>query len=189
MQHSEPGLFELPDPVPSHRSQRGRNRQTWAMTVTADVTVTDAAAVDEAIAQAQADGLMIGYHDDDLPDEDPPGTESGEINQLGWLIWPEGQDALQEAGAFRIVRLDVAVADEAADRCRITWTITVKLTEVERLRQLAIAAHPDDAGLIADNLDVAWQRAADPYAPLGPIPGIAWEPVDVTVAHLPARNR
>lgn len=67
-------------------------------------------------------------------------------------------------------------------------TVTVKLTDVDRVRRLATQAHPEDAALIADSLAVAWQRAADPFAPLRSIPGIAWRPVKVDVEHLPART-
>ena len=69
----------------------------------------------------------------------------------------------------------------------VTWTVTVKLTDVDELRRLATEAHPDAAGLIADSLAVAWQRAADPFAPLRSIPGTAWRPGQVDVEHLPAR--
>lgn len=69
----------------------------------------------------------------------------------------------------------------------VTWTVTVKLTDVDELRRLAAGAHPDAAGLIADSLAVAWQRAADPFAPLASIPGIAWRPGQVDVEHLPTR--
>ena len=42
---NEPGLFDLPDrerPGTANRSLRGRNRETWARTATAEVTVIDA---------------------------------------------------------------------------------------------------------------------------------------------------
>lgn len=84
--------------------------------------------------------------------------------------------------------MDSEVVGESADRCKVTWTVTVKLTHVDRLRRLAIQAHPDEAGLIADSLAAAWQRAADLFAPLRSIPGIAWQPVKVDVEHLPART-
>jgi len=38
-------------------------------------------------------------------------------------------------------------------------------------------------------LAVAWQWAAEPYAPLRRIPGITWNPIDVAVQHRSARSR
>lgn len=197
MDDAEPGLFEwLPDPEPQpppSRLPRGRNRETWALTATAEVSIVDAAAVDEALAQAEANGLMIGWSNDAV-DEDPAPHEAEAkpvaraLDQLAWLIWPtDGMDALIEAGAFRVLLVDSAVVSESADRGTATWTITVKLTHVDQLRRLAAQAHPDEAASIADSLALAWQRAADPFAPLRSIPGIAWRPLTVDVEHLPAR--
>jgi hypothetical protein len=48
MDANEPGLFELPhrEPhAPSEPPLRGRNRETWALTATAEVTIIDAAAM------------------------------------------------------------------------------------------------------------------------------------------------
>ena len=84
--------------------------------------------------------------------------------------------------------MECEVVRESADRGTATWTVTVKLTHVDRLRRLATAAHPDEAALITDSLAVAWQRAADPFAPIRSIPGIAWRPMKVDVEHLPARS-
>lgn len=76
---------------------------------------------------------------------------------------------------------------ESVDRGTVSWTVTVKLTDVDELRRLATRAHPEAAGLIAESLAVAWARATDPFAPLRSIPGIAWRPGQVDVEHLPAR--
>jgi len=46
--------------------------------------------------------------------------------------------------------------------------------------------NPADADLIAGSLAIAWQRAADPFAPLRSIPGISWRPGPVEVEHVPA---
>lgn len=196
MDHAEPGLFELPDPepqAPPPRPQRGRNRETWARTAAAEIFIIDAAAVDEAAARAEGNAVTIGSSVDSVV-EDPSRQDAGAepaahaLDQLAWLIWPtDGLEALMEAGAFRIVSVECEVAGESADRGTATWTVTVKLTDVDRLRRLASQAHPDEATLITDSLAVAWQRAADPFAPLRSIPGIAWQPVKVDVEHLPAR--
>ena len=48
MDATEPGLFDLPDRERSgtaNRPLRGRNRETWARTATAEVTVIDAGAL------------------------------------------------------------------------------------------------------------------------------------------------
>lgn len=195
MHDCEPGLFDLPDPdpkAPPLRPPRGRNRETWARTATAEVTIIDAAAVNEAVARAEANGVTIELSVDSAA-EDPPRTETEAkppdraLDSLAWLIWPtDGLDALLEAGALRIVSVDSEVAAESPDRGTATWTITVKLTDVDRLRRLATQAHPHEAALIAGSLAAAWERTADPFAPLRSIPGIAWRPVKVVVEHLPA---
>src|SRR4051794_36860671 len=62
MHADEPGLFEIPDgkPPPAvERQQSGRNRETWARTVTAEVTVIDAAAVLKAVARADENAVTI----------------------------------------------------------------------------------------------------------------------------------
>jgi hypothetical protein len=126
-------------------------------------------------------------------DPEPSGPDvkpaDGAFDALGWLIWPtDGLDAPLEAGAFRILSVDSEVVAESADRGRVTWMVTVKLTDVDQLRRLATQAHPDEARFISDSLAVAWQRAADPFAPLCSIPGIAWRPGQVDVEHLNART-
>ena len=80
------------------------------------------------------------------------------------------------------------VVAESADRGTLVWTVTVKLTGVDELRRVATRAHPQEAGLIAESLAVAWERAADPFAPLRSIPGIAWRPGRVDVQHLLQRG-
>lgn len=83
--------------------------------------------------------------------------------------------------------MDSEVVAESADRGSVTWAVTVKLADVDELRRLADDAHPEEAGLVADSIAVAWWRAADPFAPLRCVPGIAWLPGEVVVEHLPAR--
>jgi len=56
MDVNEPGLFDMPDcepPAPPERPQRGRNRETWARTVTAEVAIIDAEALREAALRVQ----------------------------------------------------------------------------------------------------------------------------------------
>ncbi len=196
MDANEPGLFDLPDPERSaspERPLRGRNRETWARTTTAEVTIIDAGVLHEAVARIEDDAVTIRLRaDPDLENIEPGapdvGPASDAFDTLGWLIWPtDGMQGLLEAGAFRIVSVDSEVVAESVDRGTVSWTVTVKLTNVDELRRLAAEAHPDEAGLIADSLAVAWRLAADPFAPLRSIPGTAGRPGQVDVEHLPAK--
>jgi hypothetical protein len=196
MDANEPGLFDLPDREPSAlpaRPQRGRNRETWTRTATAEVTIIDAELLHEAAARVEENAVTIGLSaDPDVEDTEPGGPDvepaDDAIDALSWLIWPtDGLEEPLEAGAFQILSVDSEVAAESVDRGTVTWTVTVKLTDVDELRRLAALAHPEEAGLIADSLAAAWQRAADPFAPLRSIPGTAWRPGQVDVEHLPAR--
>ncbi len=198
MDANGPGLFELPDgerAVNAKRPLRGRNRETWARTVTAEVTIVDAGALHGAAALVQANAVTIGLRVDPDVQDTEPGTcdEGGPVSDgfdaLGWLIWPaDGMDGPLEAGAFRILSVDSEVVAESADRGRVSWTVTVKLADVDELRRMATEANPDQAELIADSLEVAWRHAADPFAPLRCIPGTTWRPGQVVVEHLPARQ-
>lgn len=124
MDHAKPGLFELPDPepqAPRQRRQRGRNRETWARTATAELSIIDAAAVDEA-ARAEANAVTIGSSADSGV-EDPSRRDAGDepaaraLDQLARLIWPtDGLEALMAADAFRIVSVECEVVGESADR-------------------------------------------------------------------------
>ncbi len=201
MDDVEPGLFEwFPEPEAKPPSRRnlpsGRNRETWICAVTADVTIVDTGAVDEAIAQAAANGLMIGWNDDsdDNSDDESPAPPdvnaepARRLDQLAWLIWPtDGMEELTEADAFHVLLADCEMVSESANRGIAKWSVTIKLRNVDQLRRVATEAHPDDAALIEESLAIAWQRAADPYAPLRSIPGITWQPRTVDVEHLPAR--
>lgn len=197
MDHGEPGLFDLPVPEPhaaKPKPRRARNRETWACTVTADVTIVDPAPVTEAIERYIEETPVFDattgtiLEDPALHDAGPAPTQPL-IEQLLWLIWPgAGMEELDESGAIRIIGLDLdaTATGPAAAPGTITWTTTVKLTDVARLRTLATQAHPEDADLIPDDFPLAWQHATDPYAPLRAIPGIQWQPRTVEVTHLPA---
>ncbi len=201
MDNVEPGLFDLPEPEPEPapqsspaRPRRGRNRETWSCTVTAAVSVDDPAAVTAELTRYQEDTVVVDAFSGEVI-EDPASEEAGPdpalppLEQLPWLIWPtRGLEELLEEGAFRVLDGTSTVLPEASDRGTLTWTVTVKLTDVQLLRRLATRAHPADADLIADSLAVAWQHAADPFAPLHSIPGISWRSLSVEVQHLPARK-
>jgi hypothetical protein len=196
MDANEPGLFDLPDrerPATPARPLRGRNRETWARTATAEVTIIDAGALHEAVARVEDNAVRNGLGaDPDVefiePGAPDVGPSSDAFDALRWLIWPtEGMEGPLEGGAFRILSVDSEVVAESVDRGTVSWTVTVKLTDVGELRRLAAEAHPGEAGLIADSLAVAWRLAADPFAPLRSIPGTAWRPGQIDVEHLPAK--
>ncbi len=196
MDANQPSLFDLPAlerRSAANRPLRGRNRETWARTATAEVTVIDAGALHVAAARAAENAVTIGLPaDPDLEDTEPWPSDaaptSTAFDALCWLICPTaGMEGPLEAGALRVLSVDSQVVAESVDRGTATWTVTVKLTDVGELRRLAAEANPDAAGLIEDSLAVAWQRAADPFAPLRSIPGTAWRPGQVDVQHRPAR--
>ena len=177
MMNDDPGLFALPDqgpPSPSERRPSGRARETWGRVVTADVTIVDPAAVREAVARRWRDVPEIAR----------------DVDAVAALLWPlHGLEELLDANAFRIRSIDVEAEEQSVSRGRITWAVAVKLADVRALRRIAVEAHPDQAGSIADSLAVAWTLAADPFAALHCIPGITWEPGAVDVRHLPRRPR
>ena len=196
MDVDQPGLFELADrelQVPPERARRGRNREVWGLTATADVTITDAPAL-QAAARA-IDGVVIavpgaGVRDEDTEPEAPDAVPADDVfDALAWLIWPS--DGLEEAldtGALRILSVASEAKGNSTDHGTATWSVTVKLTDVDELRRLAARAFPDEAAEISASLAVAWLRAADPFAPLRSIVGITWKPGRVVVEHLPARS-
>ncbi len=171
-----PGLFDLPGdgpPRPSERRPNGRAHETWVRVVAAEVTIVDRDAVREAAA---AVGGSVSIECD--------------FDTLRWVLWPHvGLEELLDAGAFRILSMGIETEPESQDRGTLTWAVTVKLTDVQALRRTAVGAHPGEAESIADSLAVAWQCAADPFAPLRQVPGISWEPGPVEVRHLPRRQR
>jgi hypothetical protein len=196
MDAHEPSLFDLPDresPSSPQRPQRGRNRETWARTATAEVTIIDAEALHEAAARAGENAVTIGIRAaPDVEGAEPGSADVEPVNDafdaLAWLVWPtEGMEGALEVGAFRILSVDSEVVAESVDRGTVTWTATVKLTNVDELRRLAVQAHPDAAGSIEASLAVAWQHVADPFLPLRSIPGTVWKPGQVDVEQLPAK--
>lgn len=196
--HDQPGLFDVPDREPSTpptRSARGRNRETWTRTATAEVTITDAEAIHAAVVRAEDQAVTIRL-DPSPPEEDTAvtgpagGAGTDAFDALVWLVWPtDGLEALLDVGAVEVLSLDCEVEPDSIDRGRLTWTVTVKLRDVQELRRIAVQARPSQAGEVAEDLALAWQQAADPFAPLRAIPGITWQPGRVEVHHVPAGRR
>lgn len=195
MDPDQPGLFQLPDREPqrpAERGHRGRNREVWRLTATAEVTITDASAL-QAAARAD-EGVVIAALGGDLgaeeaePEEPDAAPGDAVFDALAWLIWPsDGLEGALEAGALRILSVESEARGDSVDHGTATWSVTAKLADVEALRRLAARACPEEAAEIAASLAVAWQRASDPFAPLGKIAGITWKPGRVVVEHLPAR--
>ena len=165
----------------------------WALTATAEVTITDASLLREA-AERLNEGFVITVPSSDDGAEDIEGETPDAVraddafDALAFAIWPdEGLQEALEAGAVRILSVESETAPDSADHGTATWKVAVKLTDIDEFRRLATQACPDDSAEIAESLPLAWQRAADPFAPLRLIPGISWSPGQVTVEHLPAR--
>ncbi len=197
MDVNEPGLFDMPDREPATtpgRPQRGRNRETWVRTVTAEVDILDAESLREAALRVEESVFTIalgaGLNVQDTGAEADPQAAGDAFETLAWLIWPtDGLEGPLTAGAFRILSVDSTAVAESDDRGILTWTVVVKLTNVKELRRLAAQSHPEEAELIASSVAVAWQLAADPFAPVRAVPGIAWRPRQVEVHHVPRRAR
>lgn len=196
MDANQIGLFDLPDqepPAVPNRSQRGRNRETWARTVTAEVTIIDPAALSDAAARAEENTVTIELQaaptvEDPAAEDSAVGASEDPFDVLVWLVWPtDGLEGPLDADAFRILEVESEVAARSDDVGTLSWTVTVKLADVRELRRLAAQAHPGEAAAIEDSLAVAWQHAADPFAPLRSIPGIAWRPGQVEVCHVSRR--
>lgn len=112
MDADQPGLFQLPDREPQvtpERPQRGRNREVWGLSATAEVTITNASAV-QAAARAN-EGFVITVPGVDLgvKDAEPeaPDAAPGDdvFDALAWLIWPsdglEGRSTPGPCGSCR----------------------------------------------------------------------------------------
>lgn len=194
------GLFDLPDPVrsrPPTRSGRGRARETFARTVTADVSVHDADALRAEALRALQHSVVIseaaGAEDDDLADlwEEISRSAAAAVQ---WCVEPTmGMEPLLESGMVRIGTIDLSAEERSAGLVRVAWTVTVKVLDAAAVRALALAACPaTDVATrteIEQSFAAAWNRAADPHAPLAAIPGVTWTSVDVTVTQVPSRPR
>lgn len=196
MNADEPALFDMPgerQPVVSPLGQRGRNRETWSRTVTAEVTIVDAEVFRDAAREARESAVQVVLHEraGDLDaDAEDSGVEAEAhaLDALTWLLWPTAtMEPPQEVGAFRVLEEDIEVTPVSEDHGTLTWTVTVKLTDVNALRRLAAQADPDQASTIRESLAAAWQLAADPFEPLHSIPAITWRPGPVTVQHRPRK--
>lgn len=193
MNEDQPGLFDLPGQdrlIVPDRPQPGKNRETWACTVTAEVTIVDPEALRDAAERAEESAVEIGLSADSAVGDSDAEDTADLFDMLAWMIWPtDGLEDLLEAEAIWILGVDIEMAEQSDDACTLSWTVKVQLTDVAEFRRLAAQAHPDKAGLIDGSLAVAWQHAADPLATLRSIPGIAWRPTEVAVHRVPRRSR
>lgn len=195
MDADQPGLFQLPDHEPQvlpQPPQRGKNRQVWELTATAEITITDPAALQAAARSNEGFVITVPAADPGVEETEPEEADAAPgddvFDALAWLIWPSnGQEEAVDAGALRILSVESEAKGDSIDHGTATWSVTVKLTDVEALRRLAVRASPDQAAEISASLPVAWPRASDPFAPLRSVPGITWKPGRVVVEHLPAK--
>jgi hypothetical protein len=194
----QPGLFDLPRPptppaVP--RSERGRTRETWSRVVTTDVTVVDRHLLrDEALRRLEG-GIVIGEFADNDPYLADPREDVAQscAAAVQWCLEPtEGLWPLLEAGAVRIDQVQLTATDEEPGRVRASWTVTVRITDADAARELARSVCPAGEDAARAEIDAgfaaAWNRAADPHAPMYPIPGISWTPAGVDVKRLVRRS-
>ena len=187
----QPGLFELPPspPPPVSPSGRGRSRETWDRTVTAEVTVVDRRALREEALRRLDTGIVIGEFADDDPDLTDPRDDVAEscAAAVQWCLEPtEGLWPLLE-DALRIDHVEIATTDEGPGRVLATWTVTVRIIDANALRELARSACVADDHAAHAEIDAsfaaAWNWAADPCAPLHAIPGITWSLTGVETDH------
>lgn len=203
MSFDQPGLFSVapaetpghdPEKTPGPRRLRGRRRESWRCTVSADVVVTESSALSAAVEQAEKDGVIIALGEDDHPpdaSDDYVDVEPSDLDRLAWLLWPTvGLDQVVEADGFdvREVTTEVVAGSSEADGT-LTWSVTARLRDVSALRSIAAAAHPDQSSAIDASLAAAWRSAVDVFAPIRAVPGITWQPGPVEIEHVPARVR
>ncbi len=185
----EPALFDLPAPEPrpaSTRSGRGRARETYARTVTADVTVHQIPVLLDAAVRAFDNGPAVGLGEVDVDDEVPDSrTQIGQdpAAALSWLLDPlDGMWSLLETGSLLVLSVEIDVDELSSARYRLRWTVTIQLRDVATFRRIALDACPaEDTATrseIEASLAAAWQQAAPPFAPLQRIPGITWSPIE-----------
>jgi hypothetical protein len=127
--------------------------------------------------------LIIGDVDEAEEDDQETRRQLGRdwLAALRWLIdataglWP-----LIEADAVRILAADIDLHPTGPTACRVRSAVTVKLRDVTAFRQCAVdACPPEDTTAraeIATGFGVAWQWAAEPYAPLRRISRYHLEP-------------
>lgn len=159
----------------------------WSSKASAQVRVVDSAVLDDAMARADADALVIPITEDEHGEVPTDDAVAG-LDRVGWLLWPmHGMDEVLECDAVVIREVATDVEAESDTAGLVTWSVTVKLRDVAALRRIATEARPEARDTISESLAVAWQSAIDVFAPIRSIPGITWEPGPVEVRHHPAR--
>ena len=196
----EPGLFELPAPprpAPPVRSGRGRARETYARRVVVDVRVIDAGALRTEALRIVGSGIEIGGYDADDDEELLSPEEeiaTGPAPAVQWCVEPTaGMWPLMESGAVRVDMVELAADEQGPAQVRVSWTVTVKIHDVEAVRELALAACPAADHAARAEIDrsfaAAWHWAAPPTAPMDGVPGVTWSGVEVVVDQVLARSR
>jgi hypothetical protein len=204
-----PALFGLPEPAPQTPpvtdAEPGRVRQTYRRTVTADIQIVRPAVLHQAALDAidHCVTIDLGPTDDDSDLLDPQEEAATDVGALTWAVDPTcGLHDLLRTGAIALTDVTLDATDASPGRCRITWSTAIKLKDVPALHRHARKAWSngttpdvDDGDIgrtIGQSLAAAWNLAADPYAPLRGVPGIAWAPGTVAIEQVfarPARHR
>jgi len=193
----QPGLFDLPDlqVVAARRAGSGRTRETYARTVIADVTIREAALLRAEALRLLDEGVTVIGEDFGAPDDGPdPRDEvaASPVAALGCCLEPTlGMWSLLDSGAVRIVAIDVTLDEVTEVLVQAKWTVTIKIRDAPAVRELVLAACPiaevETRAEITASFAALWNMAAEPHAPLTGIPGVDWNPVDVTVVQVLAR--
>lgn len=200
MDDAEPALFDAPAPAGRPADPpaggRGLTGETYRRTVTADIKVTDIAALrDSALRHFDDSGFGAEMLDDEvLGTNHRAEIAASDAVALSWVIAPaEDLGDLLRAGAVRVIDRAVEIDQSNPDYFRATWEVTIKLRDADRFRAYArAAAGPgSEAAAEADrSLAAGWEAAVPPDQPLRRIGGISWTLGSVTVEQVhgsPAR--
>lgn len=198
------GLFDAPQPEPPPPPPaRGRTRETFVRSVTVEVTVVDGEALRTGARDALDNTVVIEvpYADGGEPDveheEDPPdpveGIDADPATALEWRLEPfAGLATVLETGAVHLEDLTLEVTEQGPDQYRARWSVRLKLRDAPLLRELAREMCADDEAsraAVDRSVAAAWERVADPFAPLAAVPGVRWAAGEVTVEQVFARAR
>lgn len=170
--------------------------------VTCEGVVVDGEAL-RAGAREVLDNVVVidlpwAGHDemDVVPDQDLADQEDVDADQavaLKWCLEPTvGLETVLATGAVHLEAVTAEVVELDSERYRASWSVRLKLRDAPLLRELAQAMCGDDEPARASvdrSVTAAWERVADPFAPLAAVPGVRWEAGEVDVEQVFARAR
>ena len=203
-----PALFDLPEPVPGstdRRIGRGRARETYRRTVTADVWIERPEELRQAALNAFETGIVAEFDSAEHEDEVKPAGDdehvvddpradiaTSDASALSWMIEPTtGHWELPNEDAFQLVGGSVTVEPGEDGRCRAAWSAVIKLRDARAFRKSALAKCPAGDTAAREEADkslaAAWNLLVDPYGPIRDVSGIVWKPGSVSVEQVLAR--